>query len=202
MFYETHAPHGLPHNPFKALVAPRPIGWISTLSQDGVANLAPYSYFNAIGNAPPMVMFAPNGRVGGRLKDTLTNVSETGEFVVNIVSEALKDAMNETARHVPAESDEFALAGLTPEPSRLVKPPRVAESPAHLECRHHQTIELPADDAEVPQFIVLGQVVGVHIDDAVLQDGMVDMAKLRPLARLGYFDYSVVDNFFSMPTPD
>ncbi len=202
MFYETNGPHGLAHNPFKALVAPRPIGWISTLGPEGTPNLAPYSYFNAIGNAPPMVMFAPNGRVEGRLKDTLTNVQESAEFVVNIVSENLKEAMNETARHVPAATDEFALAGLTPVPAQMVAPPRVAESLAHLECRHHQTLELPADDPEAPQFIVLGQVLGVHIDDSVLQDGMVDMAKLRPIARLGYFDYSVVDNVFSMPTPD
>jgi flavin reductase (DIM6/NTAB) family NADH-FMN oxidoreductase RutF len=202
MFYETNGPHGLAHNPFKALVAPRPIGWISTLGPDGTPNLAPYSYFNAIGNAPPMVMFAPNGRVEGRLKDTLTNVEGSGEFVVNIVTERLKEAMNETARHVPAATDEFALAGLTPEPACLIGAPRVAETPVHLECRHHQTLELPADDAAVPQFIVLGQVLGIHIDEAVLKDGMVDMAKLRPIARLGYFDYCVVDNVFSMPTPD
>ncbi len=203
MFYATKDHHGLPHDPFKSLVVPRPIGWISTISKDGTPNLAPFSFYNAIAIAPPMVMFCPNGRSGGgRLKDTLTNVEETGEFVVNLATEALKDKMNLTSAHIPAEEDEFGFAGLTAIPSTLVKPSRVAESPAHLECIHYQTLSLPATDPKLPNDLVLGRVIGIHIDDSVIEDGLVDIGKIRPLARLGYRDYTIVDNVLTMPTPD
>ncbi len=199
MFYETaRSDHGLPHDPFKSLVVPRPIGWISTISEDGVVNLAPYSFFNAVSADPPYVMFSSAGR-----KDTITNAEATGAFVCSMATHALREAMNETSAPVPSEVDEFALAGLTPLPSRLVAPPRVAESPIALECRYHQTIELPcAREAASGYAMVIGEVVGVHIDDAVIREGRVDLARIRPLARLGYLDYTMVDDIFAMPRPE
>ncbi len=199
MFYETaRSDHGLPHDPFKSLVVPRPIGWISTISEDGVVNLAPYSFFNAVSADPPYVMFSSAGR-----KDTITNAEATGAFVCSMATHALREAMNETSAPVPSEVDEFALAGLTPLPSRLVAPPRVAESPIALECRYHQTIELPcASGAASGYAMVIGEVVGVHIDDAVIREGRVDLARIRPLARLGYLDYTMVDDIFAMPRPE
>lgn len=202
MFYQTTDHHGLPHSPFKSLIVPRPIGWASTISADGIVNLAPFSFFNGLADAPPMVMMACNGTVGeGRRKDTLSNIEETGEFVINLATEALKEAMNASSAMAPADVDEFDLAGLTPAPSEMVKPPRVAEAPAHLECTYLQTVSLPATNPEQPNNMVIGQVVGIHISDDVLTDGMVDTAKIRPLARLGYMEYTVVDNVFSMTRP-
>ncbi len=199
MYYDPRAgDHGLPHDPFKSLIVPRPIGWISSISGDGVVNLAPYSFFNGVAANPAVVMFAPGG---AQRKDSLRNVGETGEFVVNVATDGQRYQMNETSAVVPCEVDEFALAGLEALPSRMVKPPRVVGAPAHLECRHLQTITLPADDPGSPNHLVLGLVVGIHIDDAILTDGMVDMAKFRPIARLGYMDYTVVDNVFTMMRP-
>ncbi len=202
MFYQTKDHHGLPHSPFKSLIVPRPIGWVSTISLDGVVNLAPFSFFNGLTDAPPMVMIACNGtsNEGGR-KDTLANIEDTGEFVVNMATEALSQQMNTSSASVPPEVDEIALATLTPTPSTMVKPPRVAESPAHLECTHFQTIALPTTRPDVPNNLVLGSVVGIHIDDSILTDGMVDTLKFKPLARLGYMEYTVVDNVFSMLRP-
>ena len=204
MFYEpAHNNHGLPRDPFKSLVVPRPIGWISTISARGTVNLAPYSFFNAVAEAPPIVFFAPGGRKHDRPhKDSRANAEATGEFVVNIVTYDLRDAMNATSATVPAEVDEMALAGLTPAPSRLVKPPRIAESPVHLECRHLRTIDLPSDEPDEPNAIVLGRVIGVHISDAVIRDGYVDVRLFRPVARLGYAQYTVVDQRFTMEFPD
>ena len=203
MFYEPKDGHGLPHNPFKSLIVPRPIGWISTISADGIANLAPFSFFNGVSEAPPAVMFAANGKLDrGRLKDTLTNVEETGEFVVNLVTEVLTDEMNATSAHVDPEVDEFALAGLTATPSQLVKPPRVAQSPAQMECRYLQTVALASSDAEWQNAVVLGEVIGIHIaDEALTAEGKVDVALLRPLARLGYMEYTVVEKVFSLDQP-
>ncbi len=203
MFYEPKDGHGLPHNPFKSLIVPRPIGWISTVSVDGIANLAPFSFFNGVSEAPPAVMFAANGKLDrGRLKDTLTNVEETGEFVVNLVTEVLTDEMNATSAHVDPEVDEFALAGLTATPSQLVKPPRVAQSPAQMECRYLQTVALASSDAEWQNAVVLGEVIGIHIaDEALTAEGKVDVALLRPLARLGYMEYTVVEKVFSLDRP-
>ncbi|HJM51562.1 MAG TPA: flavin reductase family protein [Alphaproteobacteria bacterium] len=203
MFYEPKDGHGLPHNPFKSLIVPRPIGWISTISADGIANLAPFSFFNGVSEAPPAVMFAANGKLDrGRLKDTLTNVEETGEFVVNLVTEVLTDEMNATSAHVDPEVDEFALAGLTATPSQLVKPPRVAQSPAQMECRYLQTVALASSDAEWQNAVVLGEVIGIHIaDEALTAEGKVDVALLRPLARLGYMEYTVVEKVFSLDRP-
>ena len=199
MFYDPRlGDHHLPHDPFKSLIVPRPIGWISTISGDGVVNLAPYSFFNGVASGPAVVMFCPGGAAR---KDSLRNVQETGEFVVNVATDGQREQMNETSAVVGPEVDEFTLAGLEALPSRVVGPPRVAGAPAHMECRHLQTITLPSDNPQSPNLMVLGLVVGIHIDEAILPDGMVDMAKFRPIARLGYMDYTVVDNVFTMLRP-
>ncbi len=204
MFYEPDAKgsHGLPHDPFKSLVIPRPIGWISTLDREGRVNLAPYSFFNAVCYDPCIVMFSSSGLPDDPQKHSRRNAEETGEFVCNIVSEALREQMNRTSSHVERGVDEMALAGLTPEPSTLVKPPRVAEAPAHLECRYLKSVEFESPHPNQSHGVVFGQVVGVHIRDEFLRDGFVDVLKIRPVARLGYRDYTVVDNVFSMPPPD
>ena len=203
MFYEPKDGHGLPHDPFKSIVVPRPIGWISSIDAEGRVNLAPYSFFNAVASAPPIVLFAPGGqhREGG-LKDTIANVEATGEFVCNLATFATREAMNATSAAAPRSVDEFELSGLTPLPSRLVKPPRVQESPIHMECRHLRTLELPSDDPAQPNHVVFGEVIGIHIDDQVLKDGRVDVAAVAPIARLGYMDYTVVEKIFTMARPD
>jgi flavin reductase (DIM6/NTAB) family NADH-FMN oxidoreductase RutF len=203
MFYDASGPHGLKHNPFKALVAPRPIAWVSSISDDGVINLAPFSFFNAMADSPPVIVFAPNGpRPGGGVKDTLINIEETGEFVVNLCSSDLRDPMNTSSAHVGPEVDEFELAGLTPAPSKLVKPPCIAEAPAALECVHLMTVNLPSNHPKRRNNTVFGQVVGVHISDDIVKDGMVQMDKYQPLARLGYMDYSTLGDVFEMLRPD
>lgn len=197
-FYEPRAGHGLPHDPFKAIVAPRPIGWISTLDAEGRVNLAPYSYFNAVASRPPMVMFASEG-----LKHTAANAAATGEFVANLATEELRHAMNLTSASLPAGEDEMRHAGLTPAPSRLVKPPRVAESPAALECKVVSVTELAdIEGRKIGRYVVIGQVVGVHIDPTVIEDGHFDTAKARALARCGYRDYAVVASTFQLARPD
>jgi len=202
MYYETDGPHGLKHNPFKSLVAPRPIGWISSQDSEGKINLAPYSFFNAVASDPPIVFFAANGTHSeGGAKDSLANVEATGEFVCNVATWETREAMNKSSAAAPRDVDEFALAGLTPVSSRLVKPPRVKESPVHLECRYLQTVTLPTTNPAQPNNMVLGQVVAIHIDDAILKDGMIDMEKFRPIARLGYMDYTVVNEVFTMQRP-
>ena len=202
MFYESKDHHGLKHNPFKSLIVPRPIGWVSTLDGDGVVNLAPYSYFNAVVSEPPTVMFASEGtHTEGDFKDSATNVRETGEFVCNLATWELREAMNATSANVARSVDEFELAGLTPTPSRLVKPPRVKESPVHLECTHLKTVELPSHDPERPSLVVFGRVIGIHIDDSIIRDGMIDMKVFKPIARLGYMDYTVVETVFTMRRP-
>ncbi len=190
-------PHGLPRDPFLALVAPRPIGWISTVSTAGIANLAPYSFFNAFSTRPYIVGFA--GTPG---KDSVVNAEETGCFVVNVVGADLKDAMNATSAAVPPEADEFDLAGLAAVRGRTVAAPRVALAPAALECVHLSTVPLAGKGGGDPEaLLVLGEVVGIHLDERILTDGYVDVAKLRPLARLGYMDYAVVDETFAMQRP-
>lgn len=198
MFYDAVAnTHGLKWDPFKALVTPRPIGWISTLGKNGVVNLAPYSFFNAVSTDPHFVMFSSGGR-----KDSQRNAEETGEFVCSLATYDLRDAMNRTSQLVGPEVDEMALAGLTPAPSKLVAPPRVAESPVAFECRYWRTIDLPGPDGGPgTHAIVLGQVVGVHIDDYVIVGDRVDVTKLKPIARLGYGDYAVIDEVFELTRP-
>jgi flavin reductase (DIM6/NTAB) family NADH-FMN oxidoreductase RutF len=195
MFYDAVSnTHGLDQDPFMALISPRPIGWISTLDSDGVVNLAPYSFFNAVSTNPHFVMFSSGGR-----KDSQRNAEETGEFVCSLATFELREAMNRTSRHVEPDVDEMALAGLCPAPSNIVAPPRVAESPVAFECKYWRTIELPGAEGEPGNHaIVLGRVVGIHIDDAALIDGRVDITKLRPIARLGYQDYAVIDQVFEL----
>lgn len=200
-FYEPATGHGLPHDPFKAIVAPRPIGWVSTLSADGTPNLAPYSFFNAIDDAPPMVAFSSSGT-----KHSLANIEATGEFVCNLATRALAEAMNATSAAVPAEVDEFALAGLEMAPSRIVAPSRVAASPAALECRLLQVVDLRALDGTPARYrLVIGQVVGVHIDRAYLRDGLFDTAAAGAIARAGYRDEyfeATPETLFRMLRPD
>lgn len=201
MFYETAKnDHGLPFNPFKSCVIPRPIGWISSVSHDGIVNLAPFSMFNQLGYDPPIVMFSGANRPGtGQRKDSVTNAEETGEFVVNMATYDLREKISATAQFVEPEVDEFELAGLTKLPSTLVKPPRVAESPIHLECKYHSTLTLPAHRRPTIHHVVIGEVVGIHINDDVIgADGKLDIKKIRPLARLGYMDYTSVTEVFTM----
>jgi flavin reductase (DIM6/NTAB) family NADH-FMN oxidoreductase RutF len=192
-FYRTDQPHGLKHNPFKSLVAPRPIGWVSTLSKTGVVNLAPFSFFNAVADAPQMVIICVNGsHKDGGVKDTLANIRDTGEFVCSMATWETREAMNHSSIDAPHGIDEMKLAGLAPAPSRVVKPPRVAAAPAALECVLHQIVDLPSTNPDTGNHTVFGRVVGVHISKAILKDGMIDMTKFQPIARLGYNDYAVV----------
>ena len=181
--------HGLAHDPFKALIAPRPIGWIGSISKDGIYNLAPYSFFNAISDQPHYVMFSSKN-----IKDSVRNVQETGEFTCSLSTWDTRDGMNVSSAPVPADVDEFPISNLTAAASKFVKPPRVKESPAAIECRYWKTIELPdvAPGSDQGHFLVIGQVVGIYIDEAYISDGIVDTGAMRPLARLGYMDYAVV----------
>ena len=201
MFYDTAKnDHGLPFSPFKSCVVPRPIGWVSTVSHDGIVNLAPFSMFNQLGYDPPIVMFSGSCRPGtGQRKDSVTNAEETGEFVVNMATWELRDQVAATSRFVEPDVDEFEVAGLTKAPSRMVAPPRVSESPIHLECLYHSTVTLPANRRESVHRVIVGRVVGIHIRDDVLgDDGKIDVLKIRPLARLGYLDYTSVVEVFTM----
>jgi flavin reductase (DIM6/NTAB) family NADH-FMN oxidoreductase RutF len=200
-FYRTVDGHGLPHDPFNAIVGPRPIGWISTRSVDGVANLAPYSFFNAFSYTPPLIGFSSIG-----WKDTVANVEATGEFVWNLATRPLAEAMNLTSASVPADEDEFACSGLTPEPSRLISAPRVGESPVNFECKLSQLIRLTdIDGAESASWLVVGQVVGVHIDRTLLVDGVYDTAAAAPILRAGgpaAYAGITHEAMFSMTRPD
>jgi flavin reductase (DIM6/NTAB) family NADH-FMN oxidoreductase RutF len=199
MFYEPlKRNHGLPHDPFKAIVAPRPIGWISSVDKQGSVNLAPYSFFNGVASFPPMVMFASEG-----FKDSVANIGETMEFVCNLATWDLRDAMNRTSASVPHEVNEFELAGLTPAPSKLVVPPRVAEAPCALECKATQIVQMKGQDGRPrDNYAVFGEVVGIHIDEQYIKNGILDSAAMKPIARLGYRDYSVVTELFQMTRPD
>ena len=197
MFYEPNKGHGLPHDPFKAIVAPRPIGWISTRSPQGEVNLAPYSFFNAFSTHPFLVWFASGG-----VKDSVVFARDSGEFVVNLVGSALAKKMNASSVNAPRGVSEFDYAGLEAVPSILVKAPRVAGAPAALECKVTEIFE-PKDmhDKGSGTMVVAGEVVGVHIDDAMLTDGLFDAVKAGHVARLGYMDYSVVTDVFPMRRP-
>lgn len=198
MFYDAvKNDHGFPNDPFKALVAPRPIGWISTVSTSGNVNLAPFSYFNAFAQAPHYVAFGI-----GPPKDTLHNVEATGEFAFSMATWDLREQMNATSAHVAAEVDEFELAGLEKAPCRLIRPPRVAASPVSLECRLFQIVPLPNDDGSVEHHMVIGRVLGVHIDDRYIHDGRVDTAAMKPIARLGYSEYATVTEAWRMRRPN
>jgi flavin reductase (DIM6/NTAB) family NADH-FMN oxidoreductase RutF len=200
MFYDPILKnHGLPHNPLNACVMPRPIGWISTVSAAGIVNLAPFSYFNLVSGDPPVVMFAASPKPDNERKDSQLNAEATGEFVFNLATWDLREQMNVTASIEDSDFDEMQASGLTPAPSQVVRPPGVAESPVHLECRYLQTIDMPPSQAGHYSSIVIGQVVGIHVDDAYITNGMVDVTKMRPLGRIGYNDYVVVDEVFNMP---
>jgi flavin reductase (DIM6/NTAB) family NADH-FMN oxidoreductase RutF len=198
MFYEPRRRnHGLPHDPFKALVAPRPIGWISSISKAGAVNLAPYSYFNAFGTMPPIVGFSSEG-----MKDSAAFAAESGEFVCNIVTKANAAAMNATSAALPRGVSEFEVAGLEMEASTLVRAPRVKGIAAALECKTTQVMQLSgADGALTNSFLVLGEVIGIYIDEAYLVDGRVDALKMGQLARLGYMDYAAVERVFALNRP-
>ena len=198
--YEPAQGHGLRHDPFNAIVGPRPIGWISTISATGVANLAPYSFFNGFNYAPPLIGFSSIG-----WKDTVANVEATGEFCWNLATKALGPAMNLSCAPAPPEVDEFEVAGLTRAPSRLVKAPRVLESPVNFECRLTQMIQLQGvDGVKVETWLVLGEVVGVHIDKALIHEGVYQTAAAHPIMRAGrmgdYFEI-VPETQFEMRRP-
>ena len=199
-FYEPKNGHGLSHDPFNAIVGPRPIGWISTRSAAGLLNLAPYSFFNAFNYTPPIVGFSSIG-----YKDTVRNVQETGEFAWNLTTRTLAEVMNQTCAHVPPDVNEFELAGLTPVPSRLIAAPRVLESPVSFECRSTQMVQLQgADGAQVPTWLILGEVVAVHIDKALLKDGVYDTPNAGHILRGGGAgDYFTVgpEQLFQMMRP-
>jgi flavin reductase (DIM6/NTAB) family NADH-FMN oxidoreductase RutF len=199
-FYEPRLGHGLLHDPFNAIVAPRPIGWISSHDARGRLNLAPYSFFNAFNYTPPIVGFASIGA-----KDTLHNVQQTGEFAWNLATRPLAQAMNISCSAVPPEVDEFGLAGLTPLASRVISVPRVAESPVSFECRVTQVIQLQrADGAKVETWLTLGEVVAVHISKGLLKEGVYDTAAARPILRGGgaadYFEIGP-EQLFRMARP-
>lgn len=197
MFYEPRLGHGLPRDPFKAIVAPRPIGWISTADERGRHNLAPYSFFNAISSKPPMVAFSSEG-----MKDSVRNAMTTREFVCNLATAALAEGMNQSSASVPPDVNEFELARLATAPCRLVRPLRVAESPAALECKVTDILHLrDLAGREIDRHLVLGQVVGVHIDESYLEKGRFNTAQAVPLARCGYHDYASVTAVFEMLRP-
>lgn len=199
MFYRPAEGHGLQHNPFNAIVTPRPIGWVSTRAEDGSDNLAPYSFFNAIAYVPPQVMFASTGTKPDRVrsKDTLSNLSETGVFCINIVEAAAQDVMNQTAGAWGQDVDEFDLAGIEKSSCREIDCARVASAPAALECT--VTDIIPLKGAE--NFLVHGEVVGVHMRDDCLRDGRFDVLSFNPLSRMGYRDYTIVREIFELKRP-
>ena len=199
MFYEPDKRDTrlLPFDPFKAIVAPRPIGWVTSMSAKGEINLAPYSFFNGVSSRPNLVMFASEGR-----KDSVSFIAETGEFVCSLATWELREAMNATSAPLPRGANEMERAGLAPAPSRLVKPPRVAASPCALECRMVKIVPIEAVGGQpLDCHVVIGQVVGVHIDDRFIKDGLLDTAALKPIARCGYDQYAVVESVFSMTRP-
>ncbi len=192
MFYRPEDGHGLPHSPFYAIVSPRPIGWISSRGTMG-DNIAPYSFFNAVASDPPQVMFASNGR-----KDSLRNIEESGVFAANIVSFALKDAMNQTSGRYPRGTDEFLAAGIEKAECQTIACPRAARAPATLECRLREIVTLGGTD----NFLIIGAVTGILLRDDCLVAGRFDVTRYQPLARGGYKDYSVVREVFEMDRPE
>lgn len=198
MFYRPEDGHGLPHNPFNAIVSPRPIGWISTRGSLG-DNLAPYSFFNAVAYVPPQVMFASTSAKDDRdnTKDSVAQIRESGVFCVNVVEYAMRDAMNASSAPLPAGEDEFAVAGVEKLECKTIDCPRVGGTPASLECRVTQIVTLPG----ASNVAVFGEVTGVHIRDDALRDGIFDVMSFSPLSRLGYKDYARVDNLFSLTRP-
>ncbi|MFJ6323734.1 MULTISPECIES: flavin reductase family protein [unclassified Rhizobium] len=198
MFYSTDSNwHGLARDPFKAIVAPRPIGWIGSKGRDGSLNLSPYSFFNAVSDRPKLVMFSSSGR-----KDSARNVEETGVFTTNLVSRNLVEKMNHSSIAAPYGVNEFELAGLTAAPAKLIDAPYVGEAFAVLECRVTEILQPKGLDGQPSDNImVIGQVVGIHIDETIIRDGRLDMALARPVARMGYMDYAEGSDVFEMMRP-
>ena len=198
MYYDPRRnDHGLPRNPMLALVVPRPIGWISTVSRAGVVNLAPYSFFNLVSGSPPFVMFSSKPR-----KDSQRNAEETGEFVCNIATYDLREVVNASSTEWGPAVSEPERVGLEMTPCRAVKPPRVARSPVALECKYFKTVELVSSDGtRNASSVIIGEVVGVHIDDALIVNGLVDVTRMQPLARLGYMDFCAVNELFAIQRP-
>ncbi len=202
MFYEpSKRNHGLPHEPFLAIVTPRPIGWISAVNAKGDVNLSPYSFFNAVSGKPPTIMFSSEN--GEKQKDAAAYIAETREFVCNLATWDLREHMNMTSPPYPAGVNEMEKAGLAAAPSRMVKAPRVAASPCALECKLLKFVEIESLDGKpIPTTLVFGQVVGVYIDDQFIKDGRLDTAAMKPIGRCGYNnEYSVVDSVFLMDRP-
>lgn len=194
--------HGLTYDPFKSCVVPRPIGWISTCSATGIDNLAPYSQFQNLTFDPPMVMFSSNQTPEGNRKDSVVNAEATGEFVWNMATYDLRNAVNQSAKYVDPSIDEFEIAGLEKAASIKVSPPRVAKSPIQFECEHIQTIRIPGNGPMGTVDLVLGKVVLIHIDDQFINgEGKVDIPAIKPIARLGYYDYTVIEKTFEMIIP-
>lgn len=200
MFYRPQDGHGLPHNPFNAIVTPRPIGWISTRGADGHDNLAPYSFFNAVAYTPPQVMFASTSGKPDRArgKDSFANIEASGVFCVNVVEFAAREVMNLTSAQLPAGVDEFARAGIEKAACQTIDCPRVAGAPAALECRLIEIVTLKGEN----NFLILGEVSGIHLRDDCLVDGRFDVTRYQPLARMGYRDYTVVREVFELARPD
>jgi len=198
LFYEPKKGYPLDENPFAALVFPRPIGWISTLSKNGIANLAPYSFFNAIAYEPPQVMFSATGfHSQGGLKDSIANVLSNNEFVVNLATKKLKTQVNQTSIDAPHGIDEFNVFNLKKRKSRIVKPPLIAESPVNLECRLFKKIDLKTK-VKNQNIMIIGEVVGIHIDDKFIKKGKIDSLAMRAISRMGYAEYSEVYSKFFM----
>ena len=197
MFYDAiRNDHGFENDPFKALVAPRPIGWISSLSPSGAANLAPYSFFNAVAESPHFIVFGSGSR-----KDSVNNIEAVGEFAVNLATWDLREQMNVTSASVAPHTDEFELAGLEKAPCRMIKSPRVAASPVCLECTLFKVIELPDEQGGVNDWLTIGRVIGIHIDDRFIGNGRINTAAMRPIARLGYSEYATVETAWRMRRP-
>ena len=204
MFYETSKNnHGLKYNPFKSCIIPRPIAWITSISNDGIDNCAPYSFFNGVASNPPMVMFANNGLSLNKKspKDTFCNIKNNREFVVNLSTYENKDKMNQTCTNLSSDQSEIVFANLETIKSKLVKPKSLKISPINIECTLYKIVDLPVVNANEYNGIIIGKVIGINIDDNYIKDGIVNVKKLKPLARLGYMDYSVVDNIFTMNRP-
>ena len=205
MFYEpSKNDHGLSRNPFKSCTVPRVIGWISTKNEDGTDNIAPYSQFTNLTFDPPLVLFSSNQNIIGDRKTTVKNIERTGQFVYNMVSYDLREAMNRSSIFkVPnGYKDKFEYSGLTKAKSNLIDVARVAESPIQYECKYIQTIRIPANDTLATVDVIIGQVIGIHIaDEYILPDGKIDICRIQPVARLGYFDFTVVNNSFEMAPP-
>ena len=202
MFYNTKLNnHNLPYNPFKSCVVPRPIGWISSQNEQAIVNLAPYSYFNAVADIPPIIMFASGVNLDGSDKDSLRNIEATGEFVVNIASFHLRDQLNQSSAILPYGVSEAEAFAIEMEKSTLVAPPRVKAAAISLECQYLKTVNIEVEGKAASSKLVLGHVVGIHIDDNILTDGKIDINKLKPIARLGYDEYAVINEMFKMNRP-